>query len=289
MVLVFIFNLFKRSQNKFLLPLFIVSILSPPSRAVEMPPSPPTFKTCQSISEYKTAVTFLRKEGGSGVSEGLIRDYALKIADGCDGAALRFSKVYLLLKKSGFESALVMEAALKFAKETDETTENFFQIFQKAYLGEFFNLDYRKSLEISYLLSKHYMHDKNRVRQDFLKIADFCLDKKKLNLNAALCAQLALDMALLSPLFNKEGVADDFISLFETLQTDKRFGLDVSRSLALVKEVISHGPLAKKNFMDAFSYAISKEGLHLSAEDGLKFSLKMAKASMIQLNKTDSP
>lgn len=237
---------------------------------------------CESTKEYVEALNFMRTQQDVATSEGKAREFALAVSKGCSGAAQRFAKVFLLMKKSGVDYTKALQVGLLFANETDETTINFYEIFQKLYLGEFFDLDYRTTVQVSLDLSRDYLGSREMAREDFLKIAKFCLDKKEMNLPARKCAELAVKFARSSQYYPK-GVWDSFLSLYKTLREDKRFGLSIKGALDVVSDILPYGPTAPGNFISGFDYAIRGEGLNLPGRESIAFGIAMAKASVKEM------
>lgn len=234
---------------------------------------------CHSIKEFKEAMHFFRvKKDEINPSEGRARLLAAEIAKGCDGAALRFAKTYTLLKKSGVDIAKCIDTAMKFSKEDNETVENFFELFHKTFLSEFFDFDYYSALQISYEISSQYKGNRKQAREDFINILNYCMKKEEMNLPMKICAEVSLAMARLSQHF-PDGVNKPFVDLFTTLKNDKRFGVSIKVALSIILDVLPNGPTAPQNFLDAFEYALSTSGLGIDGREALQFALSMSMRS----------
>lgn len=235
---------------------------------------------CNPIKEYREAINFFRVyKQEINPSEALSRRMAGEIAKGCNGAAQRFVKTFLLLKKSGVDQPRAIQYAMEFVNSDDETVENFFELFKKTYLGEYFDLDYTSALKISFELSKQYKGNRKRARTDFLEISKFCLQKGGINLPAVQCADLAVSMSRLSQYY-PEGVQGDFFKLYKTLTEDRRFGVSVQTALRIIREVLRYGPTAPSNFLKSYEYAIDPSGLASGGIGAVKFAILMAKNSV---------
>lgn len=235
---------------------------------------------CDPIKEYKEAIKFFRQEKGDiNPSEGRARGFAFEIAKGCSGAAKRFVKVFLLLKKSGVDHLRAIGYGIEFAKADDETVENFFEFFKKTYLGEYFDLDYTSALKISFELSKLYKGNRKQAREDFLEISKFCMSKEGINLPISKCAQLSVAMAKLSQYY-PDGVRNEFFKLYKSLREDRRFGVSVLTAVRIINEVLPYGPTAPQTFLKSYEFAIDSSGLASGGMAAVKFAVQMTKRSV---------
>lgn len=235
---------------------------------------------CDPIKEYKEAIKFFRQEKGDiNPSESRARSFAFEIAKGCSGAAKRFVKVFLLLKKSGVDHIRAIEYGIEYAKSDDETVENFFEFFKKTYLGEYFDLDYSSALRISFELSKLYKGNRTQAREDFLEISKFCMSKDGINLPVSKCAQLSIAMARLSQYY-PDGVRKDFFKLYKSLREDRRFGVSVLTAVRIINEILPYGPTAPHTFLNSYEFAIDPVGLASGGIAAVKFAVQMTKRSV---------
>lgn len=233
---------------------------------------------CKSSEEYIKTLEFLRKENS--VPENDMRQVAHRVAKGCNGSAERFSRVYLVMRKSGVSLQKSVEVGLALVSEDPLTVNNFHEIFQKMYLNEHFNINFKSSFEIAYELSKKFQGNLDKVREDFTEFYKFCADHKSLNLSITQCSELAVRFARLSQYYPK-GIFKDFKQIYETLRDDKRFGVSLKESLELAEKILKNGPTAKVNFLQAYNYASMKSGLDLPGREALIFGLQMTQLSFV--------
>jgi len=235
---------------------------------------------CDPIKEYKEAIKFFRIEKGDiNPSEARSRRLAFEISKGCFGATKRFIKVFLLLKKSGVDHSRAIDYGIEYAKSDDETVENFFELFKKTYLGEYFDLDYTSALRISFELSKLYKGNRKQAREDFLEISKFCMKKEGINLPISKCAEISVAMTRLSQYY-PDGVRNDFFKLYKSLREDRRFGVSVLTAIRIIYEVLPYGPTAPKTFLNSYEFAIDPSGLASGGMAAVKFAVQMTKRSV---------
>ncbi len=237
---------------------------------------------CEPLKEFRIAMDFFRVEKEViNPSEAKARHLSSQISKGCKGAAQRFIKTFLLLFKSGVDQFRAIEYGVEFANADDETVENFFEIFKKTYLNEYFDLDYSTALKVSFELSKSFKGNRQKAREDFLEVSNFCLKKEGMNLPIRLCAELAIKLARLSHYY-PEGVQKDFLNLYKLLREDRRFGMNILTSLRVILHVLPFGPTAPSNFLKSYEYAIDPNGLASGGISAIKFAIKMAEHSVKQ-------
>jgi len=235
---------------------------------------------CDPIIEYKEALQFFRKEKGDiNPSEARARSLAFEISKGCLGGAKRFIKVCLLLKRSGVDHSRAIEYAVEFAKSDDETVENFFELFKKTYLGEYFDLDYTTALKISFELSKLFKGNRKQARLDFLEISQFCTSKDGMNLPVSKCAEISVIMTRLSQYY-PDGIRSDFLKLYKALREDRRFGVSILTAVRIMNEVLPYGPTAPQTFLKSYEFAIDPSGLASGGMSAVKFAVQMAKGAV---------
>ncbi|MGE3680711.1 MAG: hypothetical protein AB7G93_03220 [Bdellovibrionales bacterium] len=235
---------------------------------------------CNSTGEYVEALKFMRETRILVVTEEAARKIADKVSKGCDGAARRYSQMLTLLKTVGLSDRRALEIALEFSSYPTDVQVNFAEIFNRAFLSEFFDYDYRMAVELAYELSKNYKGEPALVREDFIELARFCRDTKDLDLPRQLCAELAIRLARLSQFF-PQGVKAPFYRLFNELRNKREFSLDVKTALEITYNVLKGGPKAPENFFAAYAFATRKEGLDYDHSAALSFAVKMAKRSHV--------
>jgi hypothetical protein len=234
---------------------------------------------CDSTKEFVEALSFMRTQKDVVSSESLAKEKAFEISKGCNGATQRFARIFLLLKKSGVDYSKSLHVGVLFSKESDTTVDNFFEIFQKTYLGEFFDLDYQTAINVSYELSTDFEGNREQARKDFLSIGRDCLDKNEMNLPIKQCAELALKFARNSKYF-PEGTYKPFSEMYKLFRKDKRFGLSIRSTLEIINEILPYGPKAPENFISGFDLAIKENGMNLGGKDAITFGIAMAKRSV---------
>ena len=150
------------------------------------------------------------------------------------------------------------------------------------YLTEFFDFDFVAAFKIAYELSKDYRGDRKQVREDFIKIADFCTKDKHLGLPIAVCAQYAIDLARMSQYYPK-GVVEPFKAIYTVLREKKPFGLPVKDALEVTMRVLRFGPKAPDNFLRGYRFALDEKGHDATAKAALGFAISMAEKSITEL------
>jgi len=235
-------------------------------------------KSCESTAEYIKILDFMRENKDFLVTETAARQIADVVSRGCTGAANRFSKILIMLKKIGVTDKKALEMAFEFSRLPDYVQTNFTEIFTKSFLTEFFDYDFTTALALAFELSKNYKGDPVQVRNDFLDLVRFCKDGQKLDLPTKLCAEYTIRLARLSQYY-ENGVRDPFYKVYQALRDKEEFSYDVKTSLDLSYNILKGGPKAIDNFFAAFNYATQKEGLGFAQDKAMKFALKMAKRS----------
>lgn len=235
---------------------------------------------CSSTDEYIQTLKFLRANKELMFSETTSRLIAEKVARGCGGAAQRFSRILLLLKKIGLSDRKSLEMALEFTNQTPDVQKNFSEIFTRTFLAEFFDYDYQTAAKLAYELSKNYKGEPAQVRDDFIQLVHYCKDGKTLDLPNKLCAAFTLKLARLSQYY-PDGIRKPFYNLFQTLREKREFSLDMKTALDVSYNVLKSGPRAPDNFLSAYQFATSKDGLDLDRSKALGFAIRMADRSFI--------
>lgn len=235
---------------------------------------------CDPIKEYKEAILYFRNNKTEiSPSESRAREWSLKISKGCSGAAKRFIKVFLLLKKSGVDQSRAVLYGIEFANTDDDTVESFFELFKKTYLGEYFDLDYSSALKLSFELSKKYKGNRRQAREDFLELSKYCLNKEGLNLPVSYCVDLSVNLTRMSQYY-PDGIRNDFFRLYKTLREDRKFGVNILTAIRIIKEVLPYGPLATQTFLKSYEFAIDPSGLGSGGMAAVKFAVNMSKNSV---------
>jgi len=231
---------------------------------------------CKATEEYIKTLEFLRKE--EVIPENEARQIARKVSEGCGGASERFIKAYLMMQKSGVSLQKSVDVGLALTKEDPLTVRNFHEIFEKMYLGEYLDVNFKSSFEIAFELSRNFKGNLEMARKDFNEFSKFCMDHKKVGLSVTQCAKLAVSFARLSQYYPR-GVFSEFKTIYELLREDKRFGVGLKEGLELSEQILQNGPAAKLNFIQAYNYATTKSGMNLTGREALTFALGMARLS----------
>jgi hypothetical protein len=271
----------------FFMSIFVLTVsttiaISKPDNSLYDGPTKETFKkdekefsTCKSTEEYKLALNFLSKETDLSLSESSQVVHALEISKGCNGAAERFIELYLLLTKSGVDLGESFKLAKIFSQLESERALAFKEIFKKAFLENYLNLDFKNAFHLSLALSKDYKGNPENIKNDFVQLTEFCTDEKSMSLSYKACTELIIQVTE-STVMYKNGVFADFKRLYEFLRTNKRLGLSVQSSLKIVPQVLKNGPKAVDNFLNGFTYAVSEAPVKLSEQQALKLALSLS-------------
>lgn len=253
-------------------------LLSQPfAHAATTPPEtkPKETETCTTTREFVTALEFLRADENFRLKESEARDLAFKVAEGCTGAAKRFIRVAKTLVSSGSTRKNATETGLKFASTSDAATDAFTTVFQQTIAEDSLDLDFEASLRIALSLSKEFSGDLKKVREDFVKVVDFCSDTETVGLARSQCGPFAANVAKAGEKWNS-GIAQPFIQSFEYLRSNSGPALVTGDALKVAEALITKGPGAPDNFKQAYQYASSNSGLGLTREDAIRFAKKMA-------------
>lgn len=233
---------------------------------------------CDSFEVYKNTVDYLKKQKELPFTEPQILKAALEINKGCNGADLRFQRVFELLSNSGVAIRQSYELAVDFAKMTNQKTDNFIVLFKGLFLENKFDLDfdtaYKTSLELSAALPK----DWEKVRNDFKMFMSFCSGSKSEELPIRQCAEWTLSLLKFEDHF-PAGIYLSFDNLYNFLITRKGPQLPVKDRLHLVRELLAYGPKAPENFKRSLEWLGSKKGPGLSPTKAHTLALEIAKNS----------
>lgn len=230
--------------------------------------------SCSYAREYITALEYFRTHHEYAIPEKESRDLAFKISHGCTGAAQRFIKVNSTLLRSGVAPKDTLETALFFAVNTDVATETFLAIFLKAFLKEFMDLDASTSLKLAFSLFRDFNGDVLAVKMDFENFVDFCTKTEEINQAIPKCARFAARLARKGEKWDG-GIFLTFQKLFSFLLTQKGPGLSTWKALDEAERLLEGGHGAAENYIQAFKYAASKEGLDLEIPKAMAFANQM--------------
>ena len=245
-------------------------------------------KFCQTSTEFKKAVQFLRAEKDLVLTDSQVTPLAVEIAQGCDGAVERFAKVYLLLKRSGVDQVHSLKTAMSFTHHPSSQVDGFLAIFKKVFLANYLNLDFANAFRLSLEMSRDYRGDPKKLADDFVALVDFCLADKGLALDFKSCAEVTLAMVRYTDLF-PQGVFPEFKKLFAYLRFDKRTGLTTGDALKISPRIFAKGAMAADNFIETMKYLNGKGPRPANQAAALETALKVAEASMVPLSDSEGP
>ena len=237
------------------------------------------YKTCESTKEFQEAYEFLLKDQELQLNQVQCAKKSVEIAKGCSGAAKRFKDLFTLLKKTGVDLGKSFEISLLFSQMSSERAESFKEIFQKAFLENYLNLDFLSAFKLTLEMSRDYAGDPIVLKNDFVKFVKFCTTDTEMSLNYKNCAELVVRMTKLTPLF-KMGVYGEFESLYQYLRKTKRIGMSIKETLETIPKILEYGPRAPENFKTSMSYTLDKGRLQLSETQALKLALVLANLSL---------
>jgi hypothetical protein len=239
----------------------------------------PELISCESTKEYVTTVQFLRDKKDFGLNNAGILKIADEISLGCNGASQRFIKVTTLLTKVGIDTKSSLETAKKFAAKGDSFVKAFITIFKQTYSSSELDLDALSAMKISTKLSVEFDGTVEHAVSDFNELATFCKNRKEMDLPLPHCAQMATRVTRLGQKYDTP-IATPFIKLVKFLEESKK-GPEQPKSqvIKIAEKVIANGPIASENFINAYKYAVKKDGLGISDKDAIAFGIKMSKRS----------
>jgi hypothetical protein len=237
---------------------------------------------CSSTREYVTALEYLRERKEFQMEEGVARDLANKVSDGCSGAGKRFIQSTSLLLKAGLDSRNALEVALKLAKTDDKVVDNFSHLFKLTFTPNYLDLSVGEALDVAIKLSLEFKGEQLQAKNDFQKLVDFCISTKGLDLPKNKCSELAVRITKLGEHY-KNGVAKSFFEIFDFLNSKRGGNQTMSNVLKLAETVVAFGPLGVENFITAYKYATSEKGMNLDESKSIDFSLSMAKKTIRNL------
>ncbi len=248
--------------------------------------------SCSSSKEYITALQFLREKKDFKIQETEARKIALEVSKGCDEAAKRFIGITLMLSQAGLGTQDAIKIGLKFVNKGEKDIKLFGSVFRRSFLSKYLDMDLSASVNIALSLTAEFEGDKDLVRKDYENFVEFCLDEDKLDLPKPTCANMAARIAKKGQYvkdgedklpkdkkYKKPSAFSRFVKAYRFLRDsidDKGPGLDIGSATTIAEELVSTGPDAVENFIYGYKYAISKDGLNLSAQDALGIAKKLA-------------
>lgn len=237
------------------------------------------YQTCMPTREYVTTFNYIEDHKDYAINAKDARKIADSVSKGCTGAAERFIKVTGLLSHAAIDTQTAMKKGVELALSTDAITKNFIVIFKNTYSEDALDLNVNESLKIATELSIDFKGNPKSIREDFKDLVEFCASAQELDLPKQKCAQMAYRISKLGEKF-EGSVSDEFLNLFEYLSDTDGPNLTTFDALAVAEQALQYGPAAKENFIDAYKYAISDSGLHLTRPESVKFAKLMASRSL---------
>lgn len=235
--------------------------------------------SCTSTREFVTTLEYLRAHKEFELPEKEARSIADRVSLGCTGAALRFVRVANLLTRSGLSSKNALEVALEFARKDSAQTETFIEVFRRAFLAEYLDMDMQSSVRIARSLSSEFRGDSESARRDFIEIVRFCVEAEGLDLPRPECGKIAARVAKLGE-GQSAGVARGFIRIYDFVRSARGPGRPSFEALRVAEEVMATGESADANFIQAYEYAVSQNGLGLVDLEAVTFAKRMANRSI---------
>lgn len=229
---------------------------------------------CQSTREYITAVRFLRKKKDFSLDEKQVRTIADKVSLGCTGASKRFIIITNLLVKTGLDSKSAIEMGVKFASKSELEMKTFSYIYKRSFLKSYLDLDIRTSIEIAYSLADKFNGKHTNSQRTFNQVLRLCNNREQLDLPNKKCANLAARVAKAGEKYKKP-LGDGFRSLFNYLIRKSGPNLPTFQAVEMSEVVMRSGPMSAKNFIQAYKFALSKNGLNVPRGKALEFAKKM--------------
>ena len=111
---------------------------------------------------------------------------------------------------------------------------------------------------------------------DFNILGDFCLSKNGLDLNYEKCSQFIFNV-LTNTKNSQEKIGKSSIDFFEYLVRDEKGPkMSATKALTEIEKTVEFGSNGFANFIQAYAFAISTQGLNYSNESSLKFAREMA-------------
>ncbi len=229
---------------------------------------------CPSGSNFQETYTFLDREEAD-LPIPIKLKYAEEVSSGCEGSAKRFKKIFTLLNNSGVSIDQSLKKASDFSHLSDEQTRNFIETFQKIFLKKYFDFDFKTAYSISLELSQNIKEGANVLREDFLKLVNFCLDEKGMTLPLKTCADISLRTVKLN-VNSKNSIFDDWKECYTFLRKDSRLGLDQQEALKTLEQILKGGTGSCSNFKKTFDFATKEKGPRLDPAAALKIAQAVA-------------
>jgi hypothetical protein len=226
---------------------------------------------CTFTREYITTLEYLRKQKMFSIPEPAARKIAQTVSKGCTGAAQRFIKVTSVLRHAELLAKDSIQIGTDFSSRTDIEADSFVAVFLKAYLADFLDLDVHASIQMAKSLSSEFRGDILTVRNDFEKLVEFCVSTKNLALPKPQCGQFAVRIAQKGEKITG-GISSSYIQGFRFLTSEAGPNLTTAQALILAEKLIGNSQNSVENFIQAFKYGISSDGLGVGTQDAILFA-----------------
>lgn len=234
---------------------------------------------CYSTREFITTMEFLRDHKEFALTPMSAQKLAESVSGGCSGSSKRFIQITGVLLKAGIPSNRAIEVAQQFALKSEAEGQTFLTTFKGAFIENLLDLDASHALELALEVSKASEKNPKLAEKNFNQLVDFCVKNKGLDLPLLECGRMGARVLKNATDF-EFSVTQDFISLFEYLTDKRKANLPTFEALKAAEYVSQFGPEAKNNFVQAFEYAVKKQGLDKSIADGVEFAKSMAAKSI---------
>lgn len=238
------------------------------------------YKTCDVAVEFKKSYEYVLAEKDFEMPESKMIELSAQIAKGCDGAKERFVQAYELMKKSGVAITKSIEIGLVFSKLQDQQLKNFTEIFKKTYLEGFFDFSFDQAYKVSLQLSKDVESNQEILRQDFIKLVQFCLDSKKLGLPIGECAKISLELTEHTKKYPLNGLYPEFEKLVNYIQEKGKMTVPIRDTVRICSLILPYGVKAVDNFKNSYEYAVSNERMRLDQKGAFLLAVELTKSSM---------
>lgn len=264
---------------RILLVLLLVSTTSFASKNSKSKENESKFTECHVAREFVTSLEYLRDKKVYAVPENQARKVAEKVSFGCSGAAKRFVATTELLVTAGLDTKSAIENGIKFANKTEAHSKNFQHIFRQAFTAKYLDLPLVTSLNVALKLSHEFDGNHEKAREDFDKLVKFCMEKKALDLPVPFCANSAARITHLGDKFDRS-IAKAFFKLFNFLIDKDGPSRTVMDALKVSEKILKNGPLGVDNFIYAYKFAVSKEGLDLDDTKSIIFAKNISNRTL---------
>lgn len=240
----------------------------------------PGFRDCSSAREFLTTYRFLQANRSTALTPADAERMALKVAEGCDGAAGRFIKTYTLLQRAGVVYGDAIKQAADMASEEPVTATTFDGVFARCFAGDGLDLDLGTAVRTARQIAFDYDGDKTWAESDFVEIVRFLSSASGGAMSNPEAARLAARL-LSAAETHRKSVARSFTDTYEYLTS--RSGPNLARpdALALAEKILFVGPVALANFREAYQFADAEgdKGMGKERPDAIKLAMSVAALS----------